>query len=76
MIGTTANPHFELCHAHERGRTWDLWRAIEDYHVLQDASLRYEAWMVLLAVRKMPGEKYCDMYRRIVRVMPTDLTSR
>jgi len=83
MIGTATDLHFELCHAHERGRAWDLWCAIEDYHVLRDASRRYEAWMMLFAVRKTPDEKCCDMYRRIeearnsiVRVIPADLTSR
>ena len=83
MIGTATDLHCDLCHAHGRGRAWHLWCAIEDYHVLQDASRRYEAWMMLFAVRKTPDEKYCDMYRRIeearnriVRVTPADPTSR
>jgi hypothetical protein len=83
IIGTATDLHFELCHAHETGCAWDLWRAIEDCHVLQDASLRYEAWMMLFAVRKTPDEPYCDMFRRvedarnrIVRVTPANLSSK
>jgi len=43
MIGTATDLHFELCHAHERGRAWSLWCTIEEYHVLQDVSLRFDA---------------------------------
>lgn len=81
IIGTAADLHFEICHAHERSPAWDLWVAIENCHIVQDASLRYDAWMGLFAVRKAPGETYCDMYRRIetarskiVRVTPPTLT--
>ena len=48
--------------------------------MLQGASLRYEAWMALFAVRKSPADSYCDMFHRIedacnkiVRVTPSDL---
>ena len=42
-------------------RAWDPWRTIEDSHVLQDTSLRYDIWTTLyvigiLAVYKKPDE--------------------
>ena len=66
-------PHHRDCHRDpirglpciRKGAAWRLWRAIEDLYMVQGASLRYEAWMVLFAVRKTPTESYCDMYRRI-----------
>ena len=51
--------------------------------MVEDASLRYDAWMDLFAVRKAVGESYCDMFCRIeaarskiVHVTPADLSSK
>ena len=83
MIATATDLHFEICHTYECGPAWGLWRAIEECHVVEDASLRYDAWMDLFAVRKAVGESYCNMFRRIeaarskiVRVTPADLSSK
>jgi hypothetical protein len=62
IISTATDLNFKLCHAHETGRTWDLWHTIKDCHVLQDVSLWYEAWMMLFAVHKTPDEPYCNIY--------------
>ena len=48
IISTAADLHFEFCHAHERSPAWDLWCAIKNCHIVQDASLRYDTWMGLL----------------------------
>jgi len=65
IMGTATDLHYELLSRHEDGAVWPLWRAIETQHVLQDASLRHEAWMQLFGIRKRPEEAYLDLYRRV-----------
>jgi hypothetical protein len=81
VMGTAYDQHLELILKHEEGSVWALWKAIETHHVQRDASLRHEAWMQLLSIRKKPDEKYVDLYYRVDnarskvdRVTPASLT--
>ena len=83
MIATATDLHFEICHSYKCGLAWGLWHAVEECHVVEDASLCYNTWMDLFAVRKVVGEPYCDMFRcieaarsKIVCVTPANLSMK
>src|SRR5258708_40320365 len=64
IMATAAELHVELI-LQNKGKPYDMWKAIEAQHLQRDASLRHEAWMQLLALRKKVEESYVDYYRRV-----------
>ena len=83
IVATVSKMHLELVSKLEDGAAWDLWTAIEGYHLSSEASLRREAWVQLYGTSKQPEEGYADYYCRgdthndqIDCVTPTALSSK
>ena len=64
LMATAGELHAETVLEH-KGRPYEMWKAVEAQHLLRDASLRHEAWMQFLAMRKKVDETYVDYYRRV-----------
>jgi hypothetical protein len=80
-MATAGELHAEVI-LRNKGKPYDIWKAIEAQHLQRDASLRHEAWMQLLALRKKVDETYVDFYRRVEsayarvhRITPKDQTA-
>jgi hypothetical protein len=81
IMATARELHAELI-LQNKGKPYDMWKAIEAQHLQQDASLRHDAWMQLLALRKKVDETYIDFFRRVEgayarvhHITPKDQTS-
>jgi transposase InsO family protein len=64
LMATAGEIHTEII-LWNKGKPYDIWKAIEGQHLQQDTSLHHEAWMQLLALRKKVDEAYVDFYRRV-----------
>jgi hypothetical protein len=64
IMATAGELHAEIV-LRNKGKPYDMWTAIEAQHLQRDVSLRHEAWMQFLALRKKTEETYVDYYRRV-----------
>jgi hypothetical protein len=60
-MATAGEIHTEII-LRNKGKPYDIWKAIEGQHLQQDASLHHKAWMQLLALHKKVNEAYIDFY--------------
>lgn len=65
IMATASDLYLELIGSMRGESVWKLWKAIEAKHQQYNESLRAEAWMQLLAIRKKPDEAYMDFFRRV-----------
>jgi hypothetical protein len=64
IMATAGELHGELI-LQNKGKPYDMWKVVEAQHLQQDASLRHDAWMQLLALCKKVDKTYIDFFRRV-----------
>jgi len=70
IMATAGELHAEII---LRGKPYDMWTAIEAQHLQRNASLRHEAWMQFLVLRKKTKETYVDYYHRVESAQDQEL---
>jgi hypothetical protein len=68
IMCTASDLHLEIImqHRDKAGKSvYDLWKKIRSLHRSTDASLRHEAWLEFLAIRRSPAETYTELSSRI-----------
>jgi len=82
IMATARQLHGELI-LQNKGKLYNMWKAIEAQHLQHDASLHHEAWMQFLALHKKVEERYADWfhcikstYAKVLHITPKNQTAK